>query len=187
MTTTPVPTNHSQDAHLTIDGRPLSWQEILGGMQLFGKMQPFLQEVVGQYVLLQELTAREDLPVSSSEMMEAIMEFRLKQQLNDSEKFDAWLKRETLNNDTFQQRIAMSIKLKKLKAAIAEPGLDVYFNEHKHDLERLKLQCLVTSEESLARQFMSRIQAEDVTMSQLANEHALSDSSAKAKYFQQMV
>ena len=186
MATTEAPQETVSMPRLMIDDRPLSWKEILGGMQLFGKLQPFLQEVVGQYVLIQEMGSRDELTVTSSEMMEAIMDFRIQQQLNDQEKFEAWLQNEGLNNSTFQQRISMGLRLKKLKTAIAAPGLQTYFEENKDSLERLKVKCLVASEESLARQFKERVQSGENMMA-LSNEQAISDSSAKANYFQQTV
>ncbi|MEM1368084.1 MAG: hypothetical protein AAGG02_08690 [Cyanobacteria bacterium P01_H01_bin.15] len=76
---------------IAINDQVIAWEEIMGYMQLFGKLQPFLQEVIGQHVLIQEINNRDDLDIDSSDVMQAIMDFRLEQGLSDSEKFKEWL------------------------------------------------------------------------------------------------
>ena len=41
------------DTHISIDDKAIGWTEILGQLQLFGKLRPFIQEVASQRVMLE--------------------------------------------------------------------------------------------------------------------------------------
>ena len=168
-----------------INDRPISWNEVFGCLQLFGKLQPFLQEFVSQYVLVQELNQRQDLVVDSAELMEAIMSFRLENKLDDRDKFQEWLKSQNLDNSTFQQRIAVELKLKQLREKIAAPDLQSYFDEHQDSLAELQLSCLLISEQDLALELKGRLAAGENDLPKLASEYA--DGTTRVRYLQQQV
>ena len=146
---------------LRINEQAFSLTEVFGQMMLFGKLQPFLQEFASQHVIVQAINNRDDLDVDSAELMQAIMEFRLKRELTEQDKFNAWLAKEHLNNSTFQQRVMLELKVQKLQERIAEPDLSSYFEEHQDALEQLKLSSVLVSDESVAHELKDRVAVSD--------------------------
>ena len=143
--------------------------------------------MVTQYVLLQEMNAREDLGVNSSDLIQAAMKFQTKHSLTDQDKFQQWLKSQGLDSSTFQKRIVLGLKLKQLRRQIAAPDLQSYFETHQDSFEQLQLSCLFTSEESLAMQLKQRVAADNMNLAQLANEYANSDSAPPIRFLKQQV
>jgi hypothetical protein len=170
---------------ITINDQPIPWAEIMGYLQFFGKLQPFLQEFVSQYVLVQEVNSREDLEINSSDLIQSIMDFRVQQKLTDADKFNEWLKRENLNNQTFQNRIALGLKIEKLKQAIAAPDLESYFQDHQNSLEELVLHYAMSPEKELSEQIKQRLAEENLSFEDLAKEY--SSSGKNIRFFKQQV
>ena len=160
---------------LRINDFTFSFTDVLSQLMLFGKLQPFLQEFAGQHVIVQEINSRDDLEVDSAELMQAITAFRLKHELAEQDKFDAWLAKERLNNATFQQRVMLELKVQKLKARIAEPDLQSYFEEHKDALEQLKLSSVLVSDESVAYELKDRV-ATSEDLQQLVHEYGATEN-----------
>ena len=156
---------------LRINDQPISLTEIFSQMGLFRKLQPFLQEFVSQHVILQEINNRDDITVDSSVLMQAIMDFRLKQGLAGQDKFNEWLSKENLNSTTFQQRVMLELKVKKLQESIAQPNLQSYFEGHKQELEQLELSSILVSNESTAHEIKEQVTATQ-DLQKLVNEYA---------------
>ena len=151
-------------------------------MLLFGKFQPFLREFVGQYVLIQEINQRDDLEIESSELMQAILDFRIQQKLNEQTQFEEWLKRENLDNRTFQQRILLELKVKKLKETLTSETLQSYFENNQDALAEVQLSCLIVSDQALAQQIYNRIEAGDSNFSQIASSYSKADGTQSVQY-----
>ena len=158
---------------LYFNDRALSLQEICGQMLLFGKLQPFLRELASQQVILQEINRRDDLEVDSTDLMQAIMDFRLQSQLTDQAQFAAWLASEHQDNAIFQQWVLLELKLKKLKALIAAPDLPAYFEQHQVALAELQLTSVVLSDEAAAHALKTQI-ANSEDWQQLVTTYAAS-------------
>lgn len=179
--------NLAQLPVLTVNDQPIPWKQAFGSMQLFGKFQPFLRELVTQSILLQEINSREDLEVNSSDLIQAVMKFQAKHGLTDQEQFKQWLTSQGLDSSTFQKRIVLGLKLKQLRRQIAAPSLQSYFETHQASFEQLQLSCLFTSEESLAMQLKQRVAADNINLAQLANEYANSDNAPPIRFLKQQV
>lgn len=61
---------------LNIDDQPLSLGQLLQYLQVSGNLLPFLQEIVGQHVIYQEIQARQDLEVSASQLVSGLAQLR---------------------------------------------------------------------------------------------------------------
>lgn len=171
---------------LTIDEQQIPWEQVFAYMKLFGKLEPFLREFVSQYVLMKEIAARDDLKVESSELMQAIMDFRLAQKLESPDKFEAWLKRENLNNSSFQNRILIGLKVKKLREQIAAPGLEKFFEENQSSFEEILLSGLIATDQSLATELKDQVAQSDADLEALAGKYAVAEDK-KARFFKQSV
>lgn len=170
---------------ITINDQIVPWEQVMGHLQLFGKLQPFLQEFVSQYVLVQEVNTRNDLEIPSADVMQAMMDFRLEKNLTDAAQFQDYLNSENLNNQTFQNRVVLGLKVEKLKEAIAAPQLDSYFLQHQGSLEEVLLHCVITPEQELSQQIQQRLTTEKITVEDLAKDY--SNSEKNVRFFKQQV
>ena len=171
---------------LTINDRSIPWAEVLGCLQLFGKLKPFLHTFVSQYALIDEMNSRNDLEVDSAVLMQEIMNFRLKRNLQDQTEFDRWLASEQLDYASFQQRIVLEMKVDLLRQRIAAPNLHPYFEEHRASFAELKLSCLVAKEEATAQQLRAVATTDNRNFRQLATEYSAADD-ISVSYFQEQV
>ena len=153
---------------LEINSQQIPWEQVFAYMKLFGKLEPFLREFVSQYILMQEIASRDDLTVESAELMQAIMDFRLAQKLETSEKFEAWLKRENLNNKSFQNRILIGLKVKKLRQQISAPQLESFFDEHRDSFEELLLTGFIALDQTLAVELKEKVSGAEGDLQALA-------------------
>jgi hypothetical protein len=76
---------------LTVDRQPISLAQALQYLQFSGKLQPFIVEILRQHVIEQELQTREELDISPAATEQAVIDFRLQNQLSDPKIFAKWL------------------------------------------------------------------------------------------------
>lgn len=159
---------------LTVDEQPIYLNQALKYLQISGKLQPFILEILRQNILEKELQTREELDISPAVIEQAVIDFRLEQQLTDSQKFQEWLGSNGLNYDTFHNQVASSFKLEKLKEQITEPKLQEYFIERKIFLDRVVLSRIIVNDKELAEELKSQI-LEGARFEQLAQEYSITD------------
>lgn len=157
---------------LSIDDQPLSWQQALGYLWLFGQLRPMIQTIVSQHVIYQEIKQREDLDVSPAEFEQAVIDFRLQQKLTNAQQFQQWLAREGLDYPAFQNRIVLNLKLEKLASQIAEPQLNDYFEKNKKSLDQIELSCFIVPEQTLAQTFKNQLLEQQKTFESLAQDYS---------------
>lgn len=161
-------------ALLIVDEQPLPLRQCLKYLQAGGKLQAFVADILRQYVLERELNTRKDLEISSALVEQAVVDFRLQQNLTDAKTFQEWLTRNGSNYETFHSQITNSFKLEKLKAQVAEARLQEHFIERKLFLDRVVLSRIVVSSKEVAEELHSQI-TEGASFEQLAREYSTSD------------
>jgi parvulin-like peptidyl-prolyl isomerase len=159
---------------LTVDDQPVSIAEAVKYLQAGGKLGQYIGDILRQYVLEQEINQREDVAVSSAVTEQAIIDFRLKNQLTEQARFQEWLKTNGLSYDAFHSSVASGFKLEKLKTAISEPKLQEYFIERKIFLDRVVLSRIIIDNLELAEELQAQIQ-EGASFEQIAKEYSLAD------------
>ncbi len=106
---------------LTTNNDSLSLSESLTYLRVAGKLQPFLMEIVQQYILKQEISAIADIDT----VEQYIIDFQVQQQLVKPEKFAQWLTTNGMNFADFSSSVAFPLKVDQLKAQVGEPKLTV--------------------------------------------------------------
>lgn len=159
---------------LTIDEDSLSLRDALRYLQTSGKLQSFLGDILKQYVLDYETKTREDLNVNPAVIEQAVVDFRLQQQLTDPKQFQEWLTRNGLDYTTFHEQISSNFKVEKLKSVVTEPRLQEYFIERKVFLDRVVLSRIVVDNQELADELNLQIK-EGTSFETLAREHSVAD------------
>ncbi len=161
-------------AFLTVDEQSISLRDCLKYLQTAGKLQGFLGDILRQYVLDQEIANREDLEVNSAVIEQAVIDFRLQQQLTDPKVFQEWLNRNGSDYSTFHSQINSNFKVEKLKSVIADAKLQEYFIERKVFLDRVVLSRIIVENQELADELKIQIQ-EGTSFEELAQEHSIAD------------
>ncbi len=162
------------NAFLTIDENSLSLRDALRYLQTSGKLQGFLGDILKQYVLDYETKTREDLSINPAIVEQAVVDFRLQQQLTDPKQFQDWLTRNGLDYTTFHDQISLNFKVEKLKSVVTEPKLQEYFIERKVFLDRVVLSRIVVDDQELADEIKLQIK-EGTRFETLAREHSVAD------------
>jgi PPIC-type PPIASE domain len=157
---------------LKIEGQTISLGQAFGHLQLFGRLQPFVQEYLRYYALLQEIQTREDLLVTAAEVSQAAIDFRLRAQLSDAISFDRWLSSQGIDYATFENQVIVGLKLEKLKDKATEVDISAYFADRQNDLDEIELYYIVVAEESLAQKIKEQVNT-GKTFEQIARDYPL--------------
>lgn len=164
----------ASDAFLTIDEHPISVTQVLRYLQANRKLDAFIGDIVRQFVIERELQAQTEATVSAATVEQAIVDFRLQNQLTDAEQFQEWLAGNGLNYEAFHNQVAVGFRLKALKEQITAPKLQEYFIERKVYLDRVVLSRIIVTEKELADELYSQLQ-EGAPFEKLAREYSITD------------
>ncbi|ARV61819.1 peptidylprolyl isomerase [Nostocales cyanobacterium HT-58-2] len=159
---------------LTVDDTPISCSQAVKYLQASGKLGQFIGDVLRQYIIEQELQTRADIVISPALTEQTIIDFRLKNQLTDPQRFQEWLQSNGTDYDTFHSSVAYGFKVEKLKSVMTESKLQEYFIERKIYLDRVVLSRILVDNQELAEELQTQIE-EGASFEQLAREYSLAD------------
>ncbi|MEM7555353.1 MAG: peptidylprolyl isomerase [Cyanobacteria bacterium P01_A01_bin.84] len=164
---------------LTVDEETINISQAVKYLQSSGKLGQFIGDILRQHVIEGEIRNREndsdsDIEVNSAVIEQAIIDFRLKNNLSDPESFQEWLQKNGIDYQTFHSSVASNFKLDKLKIAIANPKISEYFIERKIFLDRVVLSRIIVDNRELAEELQAQIQ-EGGSFEALAREYSLTD------------
>ncbi len=161
-------------ALLTVDDAELSIRDCLRYLQSANKLQQFIGDVLRQYILEQEIKTREDLVIDEAAVQQAVINFRMKQNLTDPKAFQDFLQRNGMDAVAFQTQITNSFKLEKLKSIVSGERLQEYFIERKVFLDRVILSRIIVDKQELAEELKVQIQ-EGESFEHLAKTHSVTE------------
>ena len=90
---------------LVVDNHSISLAQALKYLQASGKIQLLIGDILRQHVIEQELQARTDLDINPALTEQAIIDFRLQNQLTDSKRFQEWLASQGTDRTNFHTQI----------------------------------------------------------------------------------
>lgn len=159
---------------LIVNDQPIFINKAVKYLQASGKLAQFMGEILRQYIIEQEIESRDDIQVSTALTEQTIIDFRLKNQLNDPKTFQEWLHNNATDYATFYESIALSFKLEKLKVSITEHKIYEYFIERKIFLDRVIISRIIVDDLEVAQELQAQI-AEGGSFEQLAKEYSLAE------------
>lgn len=159
---------------LIVNDQPIFINKAVKYLQASGKLAQFMGEILRQYIIEQEIESRDDIQVSPALTEQTIIDFRLKNQLNDPKTFQEWLHNNATDYATFYESIALSFKLEKLKVLITEPKISEYFIERKIFLDRVIISRIIVDDLEIAEELQTQI-SEGGSFEQLAKEYSLAE------------
>lgn len=160
---------------LTIDDKPIPLAKALAYLRATGDLQPFILKIIRQHILETELQTHDDLEIAPTIIEQAIIDFRLENQLNDPDGFQEWLKTQGISYAEFRHQLAAKLKIEKLKVEVTKPKLEEYFNANKIFLDQIILSRIVVADKDLALSLKNQILEENSRFEPLAREYSLTD------------
>lgn len=167
-------TKNETQEFLLVENNPISLAQALSYLQSSRKLQPFIVEIIRQYVIEQELQTQQDLDISPAVTEQAVIDFRLQNQLTDPQRFQEWLASNGIDYTAFHNQVTSSFKLTKLKAQITEKKIPEYFIERKVFLDRVVLSRIIVDSQELAEELSSQL-GEGAAFEDLAREYSIAD------------
>lgn len=158
---------------LIIDDQPISAAQIINYLQATRKLDAFIGDIVRQFVIERELQSQE-MSVSPAVIEQAVIDFRLNNQLTDPSQFQEWLSNNGLTYEAFHNQVAGSFKMRKLKENVTAQKLQEYFIERKMFLDRVILSRIIVADKEVAEELKTQLQ-EGASFEQLAREYSLTD------------
>ncbi len=165
----------TSQALLTVDDQEISLRDCMRHLQSSGKLQDFIGGILRQHILQQETETRTDLEIPEGVVEQAIIDFRLQQQLSDAAAFQEWLKKNGSDYSNFHKQIVGNFKVEKLKMVVSEDKVQEYFIERKLFLDRVILSRIIVEDKDLAEELKTQIQEASATYEELARRHSITD------------
>lgn len=164
----------TSEPFLIIDEQPISGGQILNYLQATRKLDAFIGDIVRQFVIERELQSREKSDINPAVVEQAVIDFRLNNQLTDPAQFQQWLTNNGLTYEAFHNQVSSSFRLKKLKEDVTAARLQEYFIERKVFLDRVIISRIIVADKELAEELKTQLQ-EGAVFEQLAREYSLTD------------
>lgn len=159
---------------LTVDRDSISMRKVINYLQNSGKLGQFISDITRQYIIEEEIKNRNDIDINPIIIEQAIIDFRLRNKLNEPQKFYKWLEEKVTSYEDFHASINFGFQLEKLKLIITENKLQEYFIEHKISLDKVILSRIVLDNQELAQELQAQIE-EGVSFEHLAREYSVTD------------
>lgn len=168
----------SLDNFLTVDDQSISLRQALAYLRASGDLEQFLTRILRQYVIEQELSKRTDLEADSSEVEQAIINFRLQNQLVPADRFDEWLKSRGLNYTGFREQVGAGLKMERLKQQVSQTPATEFFEKNKAQFEQVVLSRIVVADAALAADLKRQLGESQAGFEELAKQHSLTSDRA---------
>jgi PPIC-type PPIASE domain len=165
--------NFDEVDFLTIDGQTISLGRAFGYLQLFGRLQPFVQECLRYQVIYREIQTCKDLIITSAELSQTAIDFRLRTGLTDGADFDRWLQSQGIDYATFENQVLIGLKLKKMKEKVTAVEMESHFADRRAAFDEIELYYIIVAEEELVNQIKQEVTA-GKTFEQIARDYPLS-------------
>jgi parvulin-like peptidyl-prolyl isomerase len=160
---------------LTIDDTPISLAQAVRYLQVGRKFDGFIGEILRQFVIEREVNAQEGLEANMAMVEQAVVDFRIEQNLTDSRQFQQWLAANGLTYETFRDQVGYGFKYRTLKEKVTDARMQEYFIERKIYLDRVVLSRIIVDNQELAEELKTQIVEGTATFEQLAREYSLTD------------
>lgn len=166
----------SKPPFMYIDDEAISQEQVLEYLQNAGQLETFIEEILSQHAIAQEIQSNPDLIPSDNTLEQVLSEFRQSRGLGDDAVFDAWLQQNALENETLAATLLDQWTLEQLMGRISQPRLQEYFIKRKPQLDQVELSCIVVQQEELAKELHEQITQEGASFERLAQQHSLTDN-----------
>lgn len=160
---------------LTIDNDLITLSDAIKYLKKTGGLPRMIADILRQYLLEKELNTRTDLTVDSLQVEQAVLDFRLQNQLTDANRYRTWLTANGISHEEFKNQVAFGIAVEKFKNELTQSQLEETFKNRKPLLDRVVLSRIVLNEKDLAEDIAKQIQANPSQFEPLARKYSLTE------------
>ncbi len=145
-------------------------EDILHQLQLSYKLSTVIETIVHRQLIAAAATEA-GIKVETKELQEAADRFRLMYQLDNADETMAWLKRNRLSVDNFEELIYVNLLNTKLANHLFADKIEPYFFERQLEYVGIVMYEIVLDDEDLAIELFYAIQECEMTFHDVANKH----------------
>lgn len=149
---------------------PISATEIIERLKISRQFPIWVREVVRQQIISDAAKA-EGIVVSDRELQAEADNFRVQQNLYDSETTWQWLKQHHLTGDEFEKLIYESIVKSKLIQHLFGDRVEPYFYEHQLDYTQAALYEVVFADFDTALEVFYALEEQEITFLEVARQY----------------
>lgn len=158
---------------IVVDDYAISLSEYIDYLALSGMLERSLSAVLRQYFIDAELKRRADeIAILPESIQQSVIEFRMNNQLTDTEAFNQWLQSQNMSYEVFHRNIEREFKIQKLRQIVATDKIQDYFVENKIYLDQVVLSRIVVEKLEVAEEIKAQLQ-EGKSFEFLARQHSL--------------
>lgn len=165
----------TSSSFLSINQESISIQQALDYLKASGAYHRTMTEIIRQYLLEKELESRADLQCSDLQIDQALMDFRVQSELQDSQDFQEWMNVNGVNYEQFRKNIEFGFKVEALKTEAVEPKLDDYFQSQKPILDRVALSRIILEDKDQANQVKDALMSDRSQFGALAQQYSITE------------
>lgn len=154
------------------DSQQISLAQAFQYLQTAGRLDGFLGDILRQYLLERELLERTDLAIAPPLLAAAIANLRQEHDLEDGDRFAAWLASQELDEADLRQRLRRDLQIQRLKETLAAAKGQEYFIDRKLALDRVVLSRIEVGDRDLAEELQQQI-ADGSRFEPLAQEYSM--------------
>lgn len=161
----------------TIDGESISLKQALDYLRSSGAFPTLIGSILRQHSLRKELKSRTELTIDTLKLDQAIMDFRIQNELLASGSFQQWLKTNNLTYEEFQEPFIFGLKVEQVKNEVTEPDIEKFFAEKKPFFDRVVLSRIILEDRELAQKLKHQLLADKGEFEKLARAHSIANDS----------
>ncbi|WP_071515773.1 peptidylprolyl isomerase [Geitlerinema sp. PCC 9228] len=158
---------------ISIDNQHISVRQALQYLNATGELPQVIRKILRQHVVSQALADRDDLQLDAQQVEQAIINFRLKNQLVDPQRFEQWLQKQRTTYERFRQQVAESLKIARFKQEVTASDVEEIFEQNKSLFEQVVISRIVVSEKDFAEQLKQQLQENPDNFVSLVKEHSI--------------
>jgi parvulin-like peptidyl-prolyl isomerase len=162
-------------AVVSCNGVSLSLGDWLAYLKRRGQLRALLLEAVLDHLITRRAAAV-GLTVTDAELQAAANAFRRRQGMASATDFHAWLARERLTVEDFEQCLEADLLADKFKDHLTCDRIAGHFAAHRDSYARARLRLILVAREDLARELLAQIRDEGCGFAELAREYSLHPS-----------
>lgn len=158
---------------ISIDNQNISVRQALQYLNTTGELPQVIQKILRQHVVAQAIEDREDLQLDAQQVEQAIINFRLKNQLVDPQRFEQWLQKQRTTYERFRQQVAETLKIARFKQEVTQPQVEEIFEQNKSLFQQVVISRIVVSEKDFAEQLKQQVEENPDNFVSLVKEHSI--------------
>lgn len=145
-------------------------EDILHQLQLSHKLSTVIETIVHRK-LIAAAAAEAGIKMETKELQEAADRFRLMYQLNSADETMAWLERNRLSVDDFEELIYVNLLNTKLANHLFADKIEPYFLERQLEYVGIVMYEVVLDDEDLAIELFYAIQEDEMSFYDVAHKY----------------